>query len=112
MAPTAIDVSGLTKAEGGHTVAELFANKSDLAGQEIAVRGKVAKVTTGVMGKNWVHVQDGTGSAGTNDLTVTTANVAAVGDTVLVRGKLSTAKDFGAGYKYDVIVEDASVAVE
>ena len=64
------------------------------------------------MGKNWVHVQDGTGGSGTNDLTVTTNATAAVGDTVLVRGKLGADKDFGFGYKYDILIEDAALTVE
>lgn len=64
------------------------------------------------MGKNWIHVQDGTGSDGTNDLTVTTNAVAAVGNTVLVKGNLSADKDFGFGYKYEVVIEDAAVTVE
>jgi hypothetical protein len=108
----ALDLSNIAKAAGGHTVAEVFANKTALAGKEVAVRGKVAKFTSSVMGKNWIHLKDGTGSAGSNDLTVTTGAEAAVGNTVLVRGKLSTDKDFGFGYKYDVLVEDAAVAVE
>lgn len=107
-----IEVSNLEKAEGGYTVAELFAERAALTGQEVAVRGKVAKFTSGVMGKNWVHLQDGTGETGTNDVTVTTTGSASVGSTVLVRGKLATNRDFGFGYHYDVIIEDASVAVE
>jgi len=108
----ALDVSNIKKADGGHTVAELFANKTTMVGKEVVVRGKVAKFTADIMGKNWIHVQDGTGSAGTNDLTVTTNTSTAVGSTVLVRGKLGTDKDFGFGYKYDVIIEDAAVTVE
>jgi hypothetical protein len=76
------------------------------------VRGRVVKFTAEVMGKNWLHLQDGTGSAGTNDLTVSTSGAAAVGNMVLVRGKLGTDKDLGFGYHYDVIIEDATVAVE
>ena len=73
-----------------------------------------ARITAEVMGKNWVHVQDGSGTAGegNNDLTVTTSATVAVGNTVLVRGKLGTDKDFGYGYKYAVLVEEASVTVE
>ncbi len=110
-APT-ITVSHLEKAAGGYTVAELFANKAALVGKDVAVRGKVAKATEGVMGKNWLHIQDGTGAAGTNDVTATTTASAAVGATVLVRGKLAADKDLGFGYKYDVLIEDANVTVE
>lgn len=107
-----IDVQGIEKAENGFTVAELFSDKSGLSGQKISVRGKVVKFSGGIMGKNWIHLQDGTDHEGSNDLTVTTADMANKGDTVLVSGTLVTDKDFGAGYRYDVIVEDAQVTVE
>jgi hypothetical protein len=111
-AAVALDFSKIQKADGGQTVAELFAKKAALVGKDVVVRGKVAKFTAAVMGKNWIHLQDGTGSTGTNDVTVTTSAAAAVGNTVLVRGKLGTDKDLGAGYRYDVIIEDAAVTVE
>jgi len=107
-----IDVSGVKMAEGGQTVADIFAGKEKLTGKEIKVRGKVVKFSPEIMGKNWIHLQDGTGAEGTNDLTITTGSMVKVGDTVVVVGKLSTGKDFGYGYKYDVIVEDAKVTVE
>lgn len=108
----AVDLSNIKKAEGGQTVAELFAEKAALAGKEVVVRGRVVKYTPSVMGKNWIHLRDGSGGSGTDDLTVTTSADAAVGKTVLVRGKLSTDKDYGFGYHYDVIIEDATVTVE
>lgn len=107
-----VDLSGIQKAEGGMTVAELFADQGKLAGKEVAVRGKVVKYNAGIMGKNWIHLRDGTGADGTNDLTVTTQATAAVGDTVLVRGAPTLDKDFGFGYHYDLILEDAQVTVE
>ena len=113
-APTeTVDLSGIAKAEGGKTVAEVFAEKDQLSGQPILVRGKVVKTNPDIMGKNWLHVRDGSGAEGTNDLTVTTAGaVPNVGDTVVVKGVLALNKDFGMGYQYDVIVEDAEVTVE
>ncbi len=107
-----VDLSGIAKAEGGQTVGEVFENQDSLSGKEVAVRGKVVKFSPQIMGKNWIHVQDGTGSDGTNDLTVTTDETADVGDTVVVSGILETDKDFGYGYQYDVILEDARVVVE
>lgn len=107
-----VDLSGIKKAEGGKTVSEVFAGKGELAGKDVSLRGKVVKFSPEIMGKNWIHLQDGTGSEGTNDLTVTTAATAKVGDTVLISGKVSVDKDFGYGYKYDVILEDAKVTVE
>ena len=112
--PVQIDVGGVKKAEGGMTVEELFAGKANLSGKEIVLRGKVVKFNPQIMGKNWLHVRDGNGDANahTNDLTITTDVPAKVGDTVLVTGKVVLDKDFGYGYKYDVIVEDAKVTVE
>lgn len=108
----AVDVSNVEKAAGGYRVAELYADKAALGGKDIVVRGKVVKVNLDVMGKNWIHLRDGSGSDGTNDLTMTTSAVVATGNMVLVRGKLSANKDFGYGYKYEIIIEDAVVTVE
>ncbi len=74
----------------------------------------MVKFTPRIMGKNWLHLQDGSGdtAAGTHDLTVTTNVTAKVGDTVLISGAVTLDKDFGEGYKYDVIIEDAKVTVE
>lgn len=101
------------KAEGSNakTVAELWAQRASLKGKEVAVKAKIVKVTNGVMGKNWLHVRDGSGSkaAKDNDLTVTTDVVAKVGDVVTVTGAVSVDKDFGAGYAYPVIIENAKL---
>lgn len=113
--PTAtaqVDLSGITKPKGGTTVAEIFAGRKELNGKNVVLRGKVVKFLKGIMGKNWVHVKDGTGKEGTDDLVVTTLAQAKIGDTVLVKGTVAADKDFGSGYRYDVIVEDANVTVE
>jgi hypothetical protein len=110
--PSDIDVSGIEKPAGGKRVEELFADKVSLGGTEVLVRGKVVKFSPMIMGKNWIHLQDGTGGVGTNDLTVTTAASAAVGDTVLIKGIVVIDKDFGFGYRYEVMIEDAEVTVE
>lgn len=107
-----MDFSGIEVPDGGTSIASLYADKTDFSGKEILVRGKVVKFNPGVMGKNWIHLRDGTGVEGTNDLTVTTNSVVDVGDVVLVKGALSVDKDFGFGYEYAVILEDADVTVE
>jgi hypothetical protein len=109
---TPTDLSKIQRPEGGKTVQELFQQKEDLSGQEIIVRGKVVKFLPEIMDKNWIHLQDGTGGTGTNDLTVTTDASVKVGDVVLIRGKVTTDQDFGFGYRYDVLVEAAEVTVE
>ena len=109
---TDVDLSGITPAAGGHTVGDIHAKKAELNGKPVKVRGKVVKFSPQIMGKNWIHIQDGTGDAGANDLTVTTDVTANTGDTVLISGTLSLDKDFGYGYAYGVIIEDADVTVE
>jgi hypothetical protein len=106
------DYSGIVKAPGGVSVAEVFERTDELNGQEIVLRGKVVKYNSGILGSNWLHVRDGSGAAGTNDLTVTTNATAKEGDTVLIRGTLGKDRDIGSGYFFPVIVEDAQVTVE
>jgi hypothetical protein len=110
VAPADISLKGIKKAD--QTVAEVYGQKAALNGKPVKIRGKVVKFTPEIMGKNWIHLQDGSGQQGSNDLTVTTSGAAKAGDTVVVAGKLSVDKDFGYGYKYDVIVEDAQVTKE
>ena len=108
-----VDLSGIAKADGGKTVEEIFAEKSTLAGNKVAVRGKVVKVNPDIMGKNWLHVRDGSGGDGTNDLTVTTAGTLPdVGEVVVVTGTVVLDQDFGMGYQYPVIVQDAEITIE
>ena len=108
-----IAASKLEPVKGGYTVAQIFEQSSDLAGKEVDIRGKVVKFNRGIMGKNWVHVQDGTaGPGGANDLVVTTQSDAEVGSTVVVRGIVVTDKDFGAGYSFDVLIEEANLTAE
>ena len=103
---------GIKRAANGQTVAEINGAKAKFAGNPIAVRGRVVKYNAMIMGKNWLHIRDGSGTEGTNDLNVTTAASVKVGDLVLVTGLLASNRDFGSGYKYDLIVEDATVVVE
>lgn len=109
---SAVKAGSVVKADGGQTVAELYARKKALNGTRVKVRGRVVKFMAEIMGKNWLHIQDGTGTDGTNDLTVTTAQAAAVGDLVLIAGAFAADKDFGSGYAYSIIVENATVKVE
>lgn len=94
-----------------YAVAELYKNSKKLEKKKVVVRGKVVKVSSGVMKKNWIHLQDGSGDAkaGSNDLVVTSNDLPAVGDVVTASGTLYNNKDFGGGYKYAVIIENASI---
>lgn len=96
-------------AEGGVTIGELFANRDSYADKTVLVKGQVTKVNRAIMDKNWVHLQDGTGDSGSFDLTVTTTDDVKVGDVVTFEGKITLNKDFGAGYSYEVIMEEAKL---
>ena len=93
--------------EGGITIGELFANRDSYAGKTVLIKGQVTKINRAIMDKNWVHLQDGTGDSGNFDLTITTEAEVNVGDVVTFEGKITLNKDFGAGYSYEVIMEDA-----
>ncbi|KAB2891233.1 MAG: DNA-binding protein [Desulfobulbaceae bacterium] len=95
----------------GHTVQEIFGKAKELDGKTVQVRGKVMKINLGIMGRNWVHLQDGSGDPMTNthDLVITTSESPAQGEILAFEGKLSADKDFGAGYAYSVIIEDAKI---
>ena len=96
------------------TVAALYKDKATLAGKTISVQGKVVKVNNGIMGRNWVHVQDATGDAkgGNNILIVTSKQTAKVGDQVTISGVVAINRDFGSGYSYPLLVENATVTVK
>ncbi len=96
-------------AKGITTIAEVYAKKADLNGTIIKVVGKVTKVSEAIMGKNWVHIQDGTGAEGSNDLLFTSpAGIAAVGDKVTAEGKVAIDQDLGYGYFYSVIIQEST----
>lgn len=104
----------VVKAEGenGFTVAEVFSTAGDLAGKKVKVRGKAVKVSPNIMGRTWIHLQDGTGDPMNNshDLVVTSDAVPEKDSIILVEGVLAKDKDFGAGYFYNVILEEATVS--
>ena len=99
----------VVKAEGGITIAELLAKSGDYAGKKVKIRGEVVKFSSGIINKNWVHIQDGTEFNGVFDLVITTDQTVRAGDQVVFEGIISLKKDFGAGYFYEVIMEGASV---
>ncbi|WP_339380053.1 hypothetical protein [Aromatoleum evansii] len=91
------------------TVAAVYQEKAELSGKAIQVSGKVVKVNNGIMGRNFVHVRDGSGDQATNNLIVTSKDTAAVGDEVVVTGNVKLDRDFGSGYMYPLLVEDATI---
>ena len=91
------------------TVGEIMGKPADAKDKPVLVRGKVVKFSGGIMGRNWIHLRDGSGAAAdkTNDLVITTTEQAKVGDVVTAKGVVRVDKDFGAGYVYKALVEDA-----
>jgi hypothetical protein len=105
-----IEKINIAPVEGGISIGDLFEKRDSYNGKVIQIKGKVVKFSKSIMGKNWVHLQDGTGKAGTkktatNDLLVTTQEVVEVDDVVTFQGMIVLKKDFGAGYSYEVLME-------
>ncbi|MBN1300779.1 MAG: SH3-like domain-containing protein [Melioribacteraceae bacterium] len=95
--------------EGGITIGDLYAGKENYGGSTVKVKGKVTKYNSNILGRNWIHIQDGTQSNGNYDLTITTTDKADIGDIIVCEGTVVLNKDFGAGYAYDLIIEDAKI---
>lgn len=98
-------------APGVTTLSELFKNPQKYEGKTIKVQGQCVKLNRMILNKNWLHIQDNsTNKDGQKyDLTITTLDEVQLGDIVIFEGKLALNKDFGAGYKYDVILEESKL---
>jgi len=110
-APKAVEApkaGEIKKAANGYTVSEVFAKKDELKEKTIEIKGKIVKANPAILDTNWYHIQDGSGESGTNDLVVTSSNMASAGDIVTVKGVLKLDKDFGSGYIFPVMVEEAT----
>lgn len=105
--PNEIKDIELAKAPNGITIKELYSDKQKYNGKEVAIRGMIVKYNRNIMGKNWAHIQDGTKHNESFDLTVTTNDSLTEGKIAVFKGKITLEKDFGYGYKYDVLMEDA-----
>jgi hypothetical protein len=113
-APAGVTAIKVPKAAGpdARTVAEVVKGKAALKDKTVLVRGQVVKASLGIMGKNWLHLQDGSGAAadGSNDILVTTQDKAAIGDVVNAKGTVRTDVNVGPGYAYAVLIENAAVS--
>ncbi len=99
----------IAPAEGSISIGQLFASRNDYPGKKIKMKGQVVKVNDEVMGKNWIHIQDGTKDGENFDLTITTLDKVTVGEVVTFEGTIALKKDFGYGYFYELIMEDAKL---
>ncbi|MBW2244262.1 MAG: hypothetical protein JRH01_19950 [Deltaproteobacteria bacterium] len=98
---------------GVRTVGEILTAPKDLIGMQVTVRGEIVKFTRAVMGRNWLHLKDGSVAPdGSDDLAITTQASVALGSTVSMRGILQIDRDFGFGYRYGVLIEDAIIVEE
>ena len=107
---TGVNVEKST-APNGYTVNEIFANAANLNNRKVTVKGRVVKISPNIMGKNWIHIQDGTGdpTKNTHDLVVTSSALVEKGAIISLQGVLAADKDFGSGYRYKALIEDAVV---
>lgn len=96
-------------AENGLSIAKLYSSRNDYGGKKIRMKGQVVKINNEVMGKNWIHIQDGTKDGDNFDLTITTLDKVMMDQIVTFEGTITLNKDFGYGYAYDVIMEDAKL---
>ena len=110
-APPPALIAPVPPAPGGVTVADVWTRRTALSGKPVVIRGQIVKVSYDILGANWYHLQDGSGvvASGTHDLVVTSSAQMKAGDVVTVSGVLRTGKDFGAGYAYDAIIEQAEI---
>ena len=100
--------SGLpTKISGSISIAELIKNPSQFEGQIVKLSGKCVKVNPNIMNRNWIHLKDGT--ADQFDLVITTRDLVNEGDALHVKARVALNKDFGAGYTYDLILEEGEL---
>ncbi len=97
--------------EDAYTIEEIYSKKEELSQKTITVRAIVVKFMPQIMGKNWIHLQDGTGSAeiGNNDIAVSTLETAKIGEEVIVKGTLGIDKDFGMSCAFGVLIEEATI---
>lgn len=100
---------GITLAKGAMSLHDLFLSKDISAGKTVLLTGKVVKFMPGIMNKNWIHLQDGSSYKGTNDITITTLENVKVDEIITIKGTVVLNKDLGSGYKYDILIEDATV---
>jgi hypothetical protein len=95
--------------KGSLSVQEALEKRVSLKDKTVAIRGKVVKVSPNILERNWVHIQDGTGEGNeVGRIVFTSKELPKVGDVVTARGVVSVDKNFGSGYVYAIIVENAS----
>lgn len=111
-AASGVDIAKIEKAPGGKSIAEVYAGKESLAGKKVTVRGMVVRFNESILNRNWIRLQDASCQGAISDLAVTSREKVEKGRIVTVSGVLATNKDFGYGYRYEVLLEDAAVSAQ
>jgi hypothetical protein len=109
--PLSIQQVAKAKGPNSYTIAQLYAKRDKLEKKPIVVRGKVVKVSSRIMKRNWIHIKDGSGSESkkNNDIVVTSVDLPEEGDVITVKGTLYNRIDFGSGYRFELMVQDAKI---
>lgn len=92
---------------GSTEIADLVANPERFEGKIVQVSGQCVKSNPNIMGRNWLHIKDG--SKDDFDLVITSGIDVPVGHTITMKGKVVLNKDFGAGYRYAILLEDSEL---
>ncbi len=109
--PTSVQLPAvglITPLPEGKTIADIFAESTQLDGQVVSLNARVIKVSKNIMGKNWITLQDGTGTEQNNQLKATSKQAPSKGDILIVRGIVRANVDIGSGYKYKVLLEEVT----
>lgn len=93
----------------GLSIEKIYSTKNELNGKTISVRGIVTKFNSGIMDRNWIHIQDGSGKANDFDLLITSNETVKEGDLITFEGKVILDRDFGSGYFYSLLLEDGKI---
>ncbi len=93
--------------KGSIKIAEIVANPSSYEGKTVQISGKCVKVNPNIMNRNWIHLQDG--SKNDFDLVVTSNTFIPEGKIVTIKAQVSLNRDFGSGYRYDLILENGII---
>lgn len=93
--------------KGTLKIAELVKDPKRYEGHTIQLSGKCVKVNPNIMDRNWIHLKDG--SKDDYDLVITSNTFVPEGSEITIRGTVVMNKDFGAGYAYDLIVENGTL---
>jgi len=94
-------------ASGSIKISELVENYKKYEGKIVQVSGKCVKINPNIMGINWIHIKDG--SKDDYDLVITSNTFVQEGSMITMKATVTLNKDFGAGYKYDLILENGTI---